>query len=272
MNKIQSEEYRILVKFDQICRKHSLKYALGYGTLLGAVRHKGFIPWDDDIDILMTRAEFNKFEEIIQDELAGSDLTYQSHELEPYYMSSTRKIRSNRIELAEPNLAHTPITQGVFMDIFLLDQMAKDTKQRKKQLRTITFANTLMLLFYTASVEPTMNKLETTVFKTLEKLKKKTYKFNKIFTKIYDLKEKAITSYNNVENDTGTYTVLSGYYFKPHKIEKLTWPKECFEDLIELKFEDKKFMAPKQYDEILTAFYGDYMTLPPEKERKSHLS
>ncbi|MFT4245808.1 MAG: LicD family protein [Micrococcaceae bacterium] len=68
------------------------------------------------------------------------------------------------------------------------------------------------------------------------------------------------------------YTVLSGYYFKPHKIEKLTWPKEYFEDLIKLKFEDKKFMTPKQYDEILTAFYGDYMTLPPEKERKSHLS
>ncbi|MFT4186382.1 MAG: LicD family protein [Micrococcaceae bacterium] len=271
MDKIQSEEYRILVKFDQICRKNSLNYTLGYGTLLGAVRHKGFIPWDDDIDIWMTRDEFNKFEKIIQQELNGSDLIYQNHELEPYYMSATRKIRSSRLELSEPNLAHIPMSQGVFIDIFPLDQMAKDRKQRDKQLKTIAMVNTLMLFLYTAGVDPTMNKLKATVFNVLEKLKKKTYKFNKFFTKLYELREKTIIGYNDAENDTGKYTLLSGYLFKPHKIENLTWPKEYFENLTELQFEDKKFMAPKQYDEILTTLYGDYMTLPPESERKSHL-
>jgi len=109
----------MLIEFDAICKKHSLKYWLDSGTLLGAVRHKGFIPWDDDIDLSMPVEDYRKFKEIAQDELSDK-IFFQTKETDPNFKFDYMKLRSNRASIVEfhEEGRYVGYHQGVFVDIF----------------------------------------------------------------------------------------------------------------------------------------------------------
>lgn len=120
LRQLQLSELEILKEFVRICEKHHLKYVLTGGTLLGAVRHGGFIPWDDDIDVAMLRADYDRFAQLCKDEL-GPKFFYQSPATDPYYFLTYAKIRKNGTEIYEERFRKAKFHKGIFIDIFPLD-------------------------------------------------------------------------------------------------------------------------------------------------------
>ena len=120
----------MLVDIDEVCRKHGLCYYLAYGTLLGAVRHHGFIPWDDDADIMMPRKDYEKFLRIAPDEL-GSQYFVQYYKTEPYYRHPFAKIRRNGTACIIQDHRHIRMHQGIFVDVFPLENAPSSKLMRK---------------------------------------------------------------------------------------------------------------------------------------------
>lgn len=120
LRKLQLVELELLVEFDRICRKHNIRYSLTGGTLLGAVRHKGFIPWDDDADISMLRSEYDRFRLVCKMEL-DSKFYFQDMENTNGYRWGYGKLRKKGTVFLRENQEHMPYEQGVFIDIFPRD-------------------------------------------------------------------------------------------------------------------------------------------------------
>ena len=129
---IQEIELDILLEFDRICKKHGLKYQLYSGTLIGAVRHEGFIPWDDDIDVAMPRADYDKFIEL-KDELAD-DYFFQSYETDPQYINRFGKIRKNGTVFMEKLVQELDMHHGIYIDVFPFDNIKPHSFSGKLQL------------------------------------------------------------------------------------------------------------------------------------------
>ena len=119
---VQKVQLEILLEFDRICRKHGLKYLLFAGTLLGAVRHKGFIPWDDDIDVCMLRGDYERFLTVCKDELSA-ELFLQTTDTDREYPLQFAKLRKNNTRFVEKSMSDLKIHHGVFIDIFPLDNV-----------------------------------------------------------------------------------------------------------------------------------------------------
>ena len=132
INALHAKQYEILIEFDRICRKHGLTYFLAYGTLLGAVRHKGFIPWDDDIDTLMPYDDFKRLREIPSSEWKHP-FFLQNSESDKNYPLCFSKVRNSNTTLITEESAHLDINQGVDIDIYPLLYLADDPGERKKQ-------------------------------------------------------------------------------------------------------------------------------------------
>ena len=120
LKELQEMMLNMLVDIDLMCRKHGICYYLTAGTLLGAVRHQGFIPWDDDADIMMPRKDYDRFLAIAEKEL-DSRYFVQYHKTEPYYRHTFAKIRRNGTACIIQNHRHIPMHQGIFIDIFPLE-------------------------------------------------------------------------------------------------------------------------------------------------------
>lgn len=120
LRKLQMVELEILNEFVRLCEKHDLRYYLVGGTLLGAVRHQGFIPWDDDIDVAMPREDYDSFAKIAPQEL-NSQYFYQSPDTDPHYFLTYAKVRKNGTEVYEERFENSRFHKGIFIDIFPLD-------------------------------------------------------------------------------------------------------------------------------------------------------
>ena len=136
----------IMKKIHEVCVKHNIRYWLDYGTLLGAVRHDGFIPWDDDMDISMLREDYEKFNAIAQQEL-GEEFFWQTKETEPDFCFEMGKVRLNGTVWQEKNWEKSSIThQGLFVDIFPIDPFPESKIQMYRLTHTANLFN--YLLFY----------------------------------------------------------------------------------------------------------------------------
>lgn len=123
---LQLCELDLLKEVDRICKKHDIPYFLAFGTALGAVRHKGFIPWDDDVDVLMKYPDYLRFQEVCKTELPPH-LFYQDWQTDPAYYLPWAKIRNSRTTSLVPEMADYPINWGVCVDIFPLFPMKEET-------------------------------------------------------------------------------------------------------------------------------------------------
>ncbi|SHJ80753.1 lipopolysaccharide cholinephosphotransferase [Clostridium amylolyticum] len=248
---VQDIMLQILKEVDRICSKHNIKYFLSDGTLLGAIRHGGFIPWDDDLDISMLREDYNRFKEIAPKELSKKYF-FQTRDTDSNYdlYHIPLKIRHNGSLLIEEK--NKRYHQGFYIDVFPFDKVPDTSFKAKIQ----SLAGKLWILKLRINTDdfPKPRFFLRTFMQLLGKL---------IPTKlIFKLQESAIKLSKGSKSTTYTYGA------------ELIWDKEFEEkDLFPLerrKFENGYFLTPNNSDKILTISYGNYMVLPPENERTVH--
>ena len=245
------------MEFKRVCDKYDIPYFLVGGSLIGAVRHKGFIPWDDDLDIGMLREDFEKFQKIALTELSDKYFL-QTMDTDEHYSLPFAKLRKNGSIYIEGKSKKSKSHKGIFIDIFIFDNIPENSLLQKKQDILTSILYRLMLV--KNNYEPWDNKgfltkMKYTPFRVLALLCTK-----KLIRKMY-IKE--MTRYN--KESTKEVVTYGGYGYNKEKIDK-----SVLSTQIEIKFENIKLRCPNGYHEYLTKLYGDYMTLPPEDKRVSH--
>ena len=247
--KVWAAELQMLEKLDEICQKYSLTYFAYYGTLLGAVRHQGFIPWDDDIDVIMFRNDYEKFQAIAPEEFK-----------EPYFYQNTytdrvmwplSKIRDSRTTAAEPQFRHLGSTfhQGIFIDIFPFDSVEDGIHTQFSAMRQI------QNLLWIAITEPEIiikslkdeQRLYLSADFLMDYLQKNTQEKFKI------LESLNLSCFGQTQKVN--YLI---YEICPENIGYKSVDKDWFHDIIYLPFEHLQIPAPAEYDKILTQCYGNY--------------
>jgi len=257
LRQMQMIQLEMLEEVDRICRKHNINYSLDGGSLLGAVRHKGFIPWDDDIDLIMLRKEYEQFYQICQNELNQEYFFLQEYRTDPYYYVGYPRIRRNHTVYTRIGHEHMKYHGGVFIDIFILDNVPDGSLSRILH-RAYCFVIRKMLWSESGKI------LHTIRFVRLLLRLVSYIPRDVMFLLLNNLADR----YN--KNETKLVRHLTHPYPRP-SVCPYGIPAYLLNDFIELEFEGKKFKAVKRYKEYLTLLYGNYMILPPEEKRKIHI-
>ncbi|SHF22128.1 LicD family protein [Alkalibacter saccharofermentans] len=256
IKKLKKLELEILKYIDELCKQHSLNYYLVGGTLLGAIRHKGFIPWDDDIDIGMMRDDYNKLIYLLAEDQSDKYFV-QNFQTDPEYPRYITKIRLNGTQFIEGHLKDYNMHHGIFIDIFPLDKI-KDKNDKKLDFRVNCAKKVLTLRTIRNGHIEHMSKNKRIVAKILRPL---TFL---IPLRFYDSLIDYIYGYEN-GGDSNYVTNFSSQY----GWRKQTFPIDVYGEGTYLEFEGHQFMAPDKWEVILKSLYGDYMKLPPEEKRNS---
>ena len=230
MQKLRATEIEILDFVVEVCSANNLNYYLLYGTLLGAVRHEGFIPWDDDIDIGLPRKDYDRLCTILTQKCNGhSKFCFQDCDADIDFNKPYSKVRKRNTIFQEEGDNDNSVFQGIFIDIFPLDYV----NNRVGLQKLFSFM----------------------VFRLLG-VKGKNRRIN------ISISKKILTWYK-----WGMYYVVYG---SPYSVEKDVHNILWFGDGRSVVFEGKKYNAPEKYEEYLSQIYGDYMKLPPVEKRISH--
>ena len=250
LRQLQLTMLETLKVFDAFCRKHDIKYSLYAGSLLGAVRHKGFIPWDDDLDVCMSRAEYDRFITLWGKE-PPEGYILQNKENTPAYWQSFSKIRKDHTTFLQEEREAGKYHTGVFLDVFPLDRIPDGKWQRmaykwhcmKYQLLTREFVppkGRAVVRMGSAVI------LACTPKSRREKIRQNTLKKITRYNGQHDLEIAAIETMASLRKP-----------FEP----------DMLDEYIDLPFEDGQFMCFAGWDDHLRRKFGDYMQLPPEEER-----
>ena len=256
IEELQDIELQILEYVHKVCEKQGYRYYLAYGTLIGAIRHKGFIPWDDDIDIVMPREDYEKLQKyLLENEDENFEvMTYLNNK---NYVYPFMKVIDKRTYLVEEDV-RLEQNMGVYIDIFPLDGHEEDKGFRNKMTQLI---KKRQLSCYTFKGIINKNSLINTLIRYICIYLFYFSSTNRYIKKIDELaKSRKISESKYID-----YIVLKD-------IKSPNIKREWYNESINVDFNGKSFKAPKNYHEILTADYGDYMQLPPEEQRVTHHS
>lgn len=261
---IENRHKEILIEtfkaFDKFCDDNNIKYFACGGTAIGAVRHKGIIPWDDDIDVCMLRDDYNRFIEL-KEKCIGTKYCIVDYNDKGYYLPFA-KFMDNNTTIWEAK--ENSFILGVFIDIFPLNYTNDSYKENKDFQHQYIKAFTDYVI--------TQKRYSCTQLIKEQKLRGfKTYIKHLIFRNIQSLLFRRFKTLDEQIRNNKEGNFLLNYY-TPYKIEKEIFPKEWFQTQIELPFEDTFIKLPNGYEMYLTQLFGDYMVPPPVEKQESHHS
>ena len=247
-------ELGIMEYIHETCQKIGVKYFLAYGSLIGAVRHKGFIPWDDDMDICMLREDYEKLQDYL---IANPDARYEvmSYKNNLNYVYPFMKVQDNQTYLLEEDV-RIDSNMGIYVDIFPVDGYEDDSVFKDKMTRLI---KKRQLSCYTFKGITNTKSLLNSLIRYISVIIFYFTNTNKYIRGIDDLAQ---------SRKVDDYELVDYLIYKD--MNKPVWKREWLKQTITGVFEGKEFMIPKNYHEILTSDYGDYMQLPPVELRFSH--
>ena len=254
---IQQEALKVLIKFDSLCREHNWSYFITYGTLLGAVRHKGFIPWDDDVDVQMPREDFDAFSKWCNE---------NAEQIKPFKLCSRETVQNYPFGISRfANMDFRYVTTseryldfdiGVFLDIYPFDNYGSSLnvgRKIQKKISRINF-NVRVFLSGSAAKKGLVSAVKKTMHHILRLVKPDDYPVN--------ANKEILGLIKKYTNDSDIYVGCPSWTAGCYQYKK-----EWFAEKSELEFEGHLFPVPAGYDAFLAFMYGDYMQLPPEEKR-----
>ena len=263
LRKLQSIQTEIYKDFASICRKYNLSYFFLGGSGIGVVRHQGFIPWDDDIDIAMPRKDYDVLMAVLEDEM-GDKYRILTPLSDKEYACNVTKILKLGTKFVPWLAKDSKCERCIDIDIFPLDNVPADKKKRAVQLRRTWMLNKLIFLCGTGEPVIPLNGWKKHVAAGICRMAHTGLKVLHISPQfLYRLLEKEEKRYN----DQGTEYMNT---FRVTMSHRSYISKDEMYPLVEMPFEDTTALMPKEYDRYLTRLFGDYMTLPPEDKRVNH--
>ncbi len=249
MKRVWAVQLDLLERFQEVCRRHGLRYYASGGTLLGAVRHQGYIPWDDDIDLMMAREDYEKLLAVADGEFAAPYFFQTAWNDRGYSRGHAQLRNSNTTGILLTEKGKFSFNQGIFIDIFPVDAVPDDPRERAAQSRRIRFWDGMLKLTarYPANPHKTVGKnLLHTVASLIP------------YRRIYRQLEKACTRYN------GQGMQKVGYISFRAGDERLMFPASVLDGVEAVPFEHLTIDIPVGYDTLLSNQYGDYRTMKQE--------
>ena len=254
LNKLQNGAFEILKQVDEICRKNDIKYSLSSGSLLGAVRHKGFIPWDDDMDISMTKENYDKFIDVCVKQFDGISLLHYTTRDNPTVLWA--KVKKDGTVLIDKYFEKEEINYGINIDVFPVYRV-RDKKSVKRRYRIK--ASIFNVMHCATSKEYVKEK------RGLKRIGVALLRMVALLLgrkRVCKMDEKFLLKEHKKGGSLTTADVISKKKFMPYSI---------FEEYTDYEFNGVKFMGIKDADTYLKTVYGNYMELPPEDKRITHI-
>lgn len=253
MNLLQKHLYQILVAIDRVCIKHDIPYFLVGGTMLGAVRHKGFIPWDDDLDIGMMRCDYERFLKICPNVL-NNEFRLQHFSNEPSAPCSYAKILDTRTEIYVKSMEHLPAKKHLYVDVFPFDGVPRSTVVKKIQTVSLSLLRGLIEIKFINVPNP---RWRNRVLVSFLRPVLPGQMLNQLFSQISRW----------CPADDSDWCCA---FHTPYAFIRGTFHKTWVLPTVSLPFESGMFPCPANVDACLKRTYGDYMTLPPVEDRVTH--
>lgn len=254
LQELKNIEFDLLKEFRSFCEKNNIRYFLAYGTLLGAIRYKGFIPWDDDVDVLVPREDYNRLIKMYED--SGYYRLY-SIERNKKFGYPFAKLCDNRTKKVEGNF-NNGVDQGVEIDIFPLDYWNDDLEKAKSEVKKLK-KNMYWLDIAKLSAHKARTPFRQIVFNCMNV-------YSRLFGTEFWIKKinKIGCSQNYVRSN-----FIGNKVWCPYG-ERDICPAVAFSSSVKVEFEGEMFPAPIGYDTYLTCLYGDYLPEPPKEKQKTH--
>jgi lipopolysaccharide cholinephosphotransferase len=240
----------------RICEKHQIRYFLLAGSLLGAVRHHGFIPWDDDMDFGMCREDFEKFLKVCEEELDPEQFYLQTDRKDRYYTFNFAKLCLTGTRVVEGFSSDKGVSQGVYIDIFPLDRVADRPVRRFFQYKIFWVARNLLWIKCGYGEERRKRTLK--------------YRVGRICAAPFSIRFLKKLKYRSITCCAGEKTASVVTSDGTYGLTKETLNADWVEQLVMYDFEGHSYPGIRDYDAYLTYLYGDYRAVPPEDQRDHH--
>ena len=256
LQSLQMVLLEMLVEIDRICQKHGIRYGIDGGTLLGAVRHKGFIPWDDDLDIVMVRSEYTKLREACRTDLDATRFFFQDNTTDPHYRWGYGRIRRLDSEFVRCGQEHLKMKTGIFLDIFPRDNVPEAILPR--------LLHTFRCFFWRKVLYSEVGKLTAT-----NVMQRGIYGILNLIpaARAFKAYEKMARTQNA---KTSNLVRCYGFTIATKQKQLYAYPRQWFEEFAPISFAGRMFPACRDYVGYLTFVYGDYMQMPPPEQRRWH--
>ena len=255
LHRLQGVCLELVKEIDRVCRKNGIEYTLDGGTLLGAVREHGFLAWDDDADIAMTRENYNRFFEACKKDLNTERFFLQEYRTDPEYPWGYSKLRMNGTRLVQIGQEHLKFHDGIFIDLFIYDPVPDGWLTRR--LHHFACYCIRKCQYSVVGKQNAKSAFMRCWYNLLNKIPRKT---------VFHVLEKMISLTAGLDTELSSHKT----YPYPRKNCKYGLPWKCFREYADLPFEDQLFRCMKEYDPYLSMLYGDYMTPPPPAGRKHY--
>lgn len=257
LRKMQMIQLELLVEVDKICQKYHISYSVEGGTLLGVIRHKGFIPWDDDVDIAMVRSEYNKFCKACKKELDTEKYFFQNHDTDLEYRWGYAKLLKNGTSFIRYGQEHMKMRRGVYVEIFPMDGIPKKTVE--KVIFNILRVCCRKVMWSEVGKVCCENPMVRLWYQVLNRIP---------VDKAFDMLNFLAKKYNEKTSEYVTCLSFKDCWVKGYP----GFRREYYLDTKRALFEGKEVCIPQKEKELLVTLFGpDYMTPPPPRERETHI-